>query len=451
MKRGRTSSGVSAGEIADLFRLAAPVALSRASVMLMSLTDAIVLARYAPDELPYVLNGFLPLSVAMGFGIGLMLGVQVLTAELGGAGQSGESGRIFRRGVLLALLYGVAGAWLCHVIAEPLLGLIGFDPALTRATAACTTILALGLPGHMLSIAASFYLEALRRPNIVTFISLGGVLINLIFDLLLVPTLGAEGVAWATTGSRWLMTIALIAAVIAFTPALRPSPPPPPGEALRQSRVGLGTGLANVAEWGSFNLTFAIATLVSLDAGTVYGLSVQLLGAVFMVYLGLGSATSVRVAEAVGRSDARGVIAASRLGVGATLVLAVVMGALLIMLRDPVAAIWLNAEVSEDGARLAPQLAAMLAALALITLFDGLQAVASMALRAQGVVWIPTVIHGVAYVVLMAPLAWFLALPAGGGVWGVFAGVTAATVLAGVCQIAVLEVRLRRSRLSSAH
>ena len=39
-------------EILDLTRLAVPVAMSRASFMLMGLTDAIILAWYAPGELP---------------------------------------------------------------------------------------------------------------------------------------------------------------------------------------------------------------------------------------------------------------------------------------------------------------------------------------------------------------------------------------------------------------
>jgi MATE family multidrug resistance protein len=45
-----------ASEILDLLRLSGPIAVSRASMMLMGLTDAIVLGRMAPEELPFVLN-----------------------------------------------------------------------------------------------------------------------------------------------------------------------------------------------------------------------------------------------------------------------------------------------------------------------------------------------------------------------------------------------------------
>ena len=90
-------------DMLDLTRLAVPVAISRASFMLMSLTDAVLLGRYAPGELPYVLNGWLPIGVLFGFGMGLMIGVQVLTAELNGSGKGAETGRIFRRGMVVAL------------------------------------------------------------------------------------------------------------------------------------------------------------------------------------------------------------------------------------------------------------------------------------------------------------------------------------------------------------
>ena len=209
--------------------------------------------------------------------------------------------------------------------------------------------------------------------------------------------------------------------------------------------VGVGTGIANIAEWGSFNMTFAIATLVSIDAGTVYGLTVQMMGVIFMIYVGMGTATSVRVAERFGRGDAVGVREASRLGVVASTLLGLVLALALVLLRDPIAVTWLNgSEVASAGAHLVPQLSLMLAAVAFVTVFDGLQAVGSMALRAQGVVWIPTAIHVGSYVFVMLPLCWWLALHADYGVWGVIIGISMASLLAGGGQLLALEWKSAR-------
>jgi MATE family multidrug resistance protein len=429
-------------DMLDLTRLAVPVAISRASFMLMSLTDAVLLGRYAPGELPFVLNGWLPIGVLFGFGMGLMIGVQVLTAELNGAGKGDETGRIFRRGMAVALAYGLLATGVCIVIARPLLDLIGFDPVLAEATTACTHILAYGAVAHMGGLACQSYLEALRKPNIATAINMMAVLVNLVFGLILVPEHGAIGVVWATTGSRWFMLVCFLIAVAFLTPAMRKAPKAPAGEFKRQNMVGIGTGVANIAEWGSFNLTFAIATLVSIDAGTVYGLTVQMMGVVFMIYVGMGTATSVRVAERFGQGNATGVREASRLGVVASTLLGLIMAAALILLRDPIAVTWLNgSEVASEGAHLVPQLSLMLAAVALVTLFDGLQAVGSMALRAQGVVWIPTAIHVGSYVFVMLPLCWWLGLHTEYGVWGVVIGISVASLVAGVGQVLALEVK----------
>ena len=435
-------------DVGDLARLAAPVALSRTSFMLMGLTDAVVLARHAPAELPHVLNAFLPVGVAMGFGLGLMTGVQVLTAELCGAGRELETGRIVRRGVAVALAYGLVSAAVCILVAVPLLRWLGFDASFTAATARCTRILAYGLPAHMLFNAAASYLEAMRRPMVVTAIGIVAVAANLVLDVALVPAHGAAGVAWATTLSRCGMALAALVVVARSTPALVWGGNPGPGEFGRQNGVGLGAGLANVAEWGSFNLTHVIATLSSIDAGALWGLTVQMMGSVFMIYVGLGSATSVRVAERFGRGDREGVADASRLGIVAALVVGTALGMAVWGASGQLAAVGLAAEGDGAGARLAPLLARLLAAAAAVTLFDGLQGVASMALRAREVVWPPTAIHVGSYALLMVPLCWWLALGSGPGrghgVWGVLVGVAVASVLAGVLQAGLLEWHARR-------
>jgi len=442
-------------EILDLTRLAVPVAMSRASFMLMGLTDAIVLAQHSPGQLPLVLNGWLPSGVTMGFGMGLMLGVSVLSAELSGSGKADETGRILRRGLWVGALYGVLATLLVFLIAEPLVRAFGFDDHLIGPITDTTRILALGTVGHMLGMACSMYLEALRKPNLVTAVSMTAVVLNLVLDLLLVPQYGAAGVAWATTGSRVFMMLCFLAIIAFVTPAYKPSPKGPVGEFIRQNKVGVGTGVANAAEWGAFNMTFVIATLVSIEAGTIYGLAVQMMGVIFMIYMGMGTATSVRVAERFGRKDATGVREASRLGVVASVVVGLVLAAMLVLVRDPLA-VWLlsgpeaQAGGADDPVLLMPTLALMLAFAAFVTLFDGLQVVGAMGQRAQGVVWLPTIIHVGSYIFLMLPLCVWLAfgpdrVPGGMdlGVWGVFIGISIASVAAGVGQVLALEIMSR--------
>lgn len=460
-----------ASEILDLLRLSGPIAISRLAWMLMGLTDAIVLGQVKGQEheLAFILNSWLPIGITLGFGMGILLGVQVLTSELVGRGEEHLSGRIFRRGMVWAFGIGLLVTAIVYLAAEPLFHLLfveinpndDISATLTpeqfaSETALITQILSLSLLGFMISTVCSYYLESLRRPLIVTITSYLGVVVNLVIDLALVlgwwgmPQMGGEGVAWATVGSRWAITLALIGFIIWLTPALKPAEPGPEDEAKRQITVGGGTAISNVAEWGGFNLTYTIAAFVSVAVNAVYGYSVQVMGFCFMFFLGIGTATSVRVAEHVGRGDMQGVKDASRLGVAATFVLGGMLALLIYAFKDGVALLLVNSEASIDGTMLAPAIAAMLIYAAFATTFDGLQATASMALRAQGIVWVPSAIHIASFFLLMIPLCYLMAVTMGRGVQGMMEAITITLLVAGGLQWGLLEWKTARREVRHA-
>jgi len=464
MTKSRLPAWARPADIADLMRLSVPIAISRMAMMLMGLTDAIVLGQYAPDELAYVLNAWLPMGISLGLGLGILLGVQVLTSELLGVGKEADSGRIFRRGLLWAVI--LAGAltlvlvptadgffrWIFVTIAPPSEA-AGIDapPAVVAAeTASVTRILAFGLMGHMISQACSYYLEALRRPLLVTIVMYAGVVFNLFLNLAFVggwwgmPQMGAEGVAWATSITRWLIVIAMLILVARLTPGFRRSPAAPVGEARRQLEVGTGTAISNVAEWGGFNITFVIATWISIAANSVYGYTVQVMGLCFMFYLGIASATSVRVAEGMGRGDGQAVRNAGRLGVVATIAMGLILCVVLVLFRDAISVLLVREDAVISGVALAPAIAALLWLAALATIFDGLQATASFALRAQGMVWLPTAIHIGSFFLVMIPVCYWLGITQGRGAQGVLEGALVGVLVAGMLQVALLEWKAAR-------
>ncbi|PKP80718.1 MAG: multidrug transporter [Alphaproteobacteria bacterium HGW-Alphaproteobacteria-18] len=455
-------------DIADLIRLSVPIAVSRMAMMLMGLTDAIVLGQYAPEELAFVLSAWLPIGVSLGFGIGILLGVQVLTSELLGTGQAAGSGRVFRRGLWWAILMGAALTLALLPFAEPFFHFVFVTIAppsemavlapevVASSTASVTRILALGLGGHMISQACSYYLEALRRPLLVTVVMYVGVAVNLVLNLALVagwwgfPQMGAEGVAWATTGTRWLIVVIMLGFCFFLTPAFVRSPPSMPGEAFRQLKVGTGTAISNVAEWGGFNVTFIIATWVSIAANAVYGYSVQVIGVCFMFYLGIATATSVRVAEAIGRGNPDEVRNAGRLGVVATIVMGVVLGAALVVLGGPISRLLVREDAIIGGVAIAPAIAALIWLAALVTVFDGLQATASFALRAQGMIWLPSAIHIGSFFLVMIPACYWLAIIQGRGAQGVLEGAFLGVLVAGFLQVILLEWKAARPGVERA-
>ncbi|MEZ6001185.1 MATE family efflux transporter [Hyphomonas sp.] len=451
------------GDIIDLLRLSVPIAISRMAMMLMSMTDAVVLGQFAPGELPFVLNSWLPMGVTLGFSMGILIGVQVLTSEMLGIGHHAQSGRIFRRGLVAAIGLGLVLLGVVVFAAEPLFHWLFVEVAprseatnladpeyVAASTASVTRIMALALPGFTISTVCSLYLEALRRPTLVAVISYGGVLLNIVLDLAYVggfwglPKMGAEGVAIATTGSRYAIAVVMFVAVIFLTPAFRASTKAEPGEARRQFEVGIGSAISNVAEWGGFNLTFTIATWISLAANTVYGYTIQLVGFCFMFYMGIASATSVRVAEAFGRGNKEEVVNAGRLGVAATILTGVTMGLGLVTFRGPLSGLLVNDDAVIDGVRIAPAIASLLFLAAVMTLFDGLQATASFALRAQEIVWSPSLIHIGSFFLVMLPTCYWLGIVQGHGAKGMMEGALIGVFVAGTLQTLMLELKAAR-------
>jgi MATE family multidrug resistance protein len=395
--------------------------------------------------------------------MGILIGVQVLTSEMLGIGHHAQSGRIFRRGMVAAIGLGLGLLGIVVLIAEPLfywlfveiaprsndVGLA--DPEhVAASTASVTRILALALPGFTISTVCSLYLEALRRPTLVAVISYGGVLLNIVLDLAYVggfwglPQMGAEGVAIATTGSRYAIAVVMFVAVLFLTPAFRASTKAEPGEARRQFEVGIGSAISNVAEWGGFNLTFTIATWISLAANTVYGYTIQLVGFCFMFYMGIASATSVRVAEAFGRGNKEEVVNAGRLGVAATILTGVTLGLGLVIFSGPLSVLLVDGEAVIDGVRIAPAIASLLFLASVMTVFDGIQATASFALRAQEIVWSPSLIHIGSFFLVMLPACYWFGIVQGNGARGMMEGALIGVFVAGTLQTLMLELKAAR-------
>lgn len=390
--------------------------------------------------------------------MGLLLGVSILTAEMSGRGERYNTGRIFRKGLVISLVFGGFATLLVWFLAKPLFVLLQFEEELLDGTVSVTRLLAIGLIAHMVTNTAGSYLEALRRPTIVTVAMYFGVAINLIIDLAFVagafglPKMGADGVAIATSGTRWLLVIVLLAFVAWFTPGFKASEPGEKGEGRKMLGLGYGMAASNVAEWGSFNMTFVVATKVSTFASTVYGMVIHTVGFFFMGFLGIGTATSVRVAEAIGKGNALAARSAGRTGIIAALVFGL-MGTLIMLLwSDQVARIFVQKNEMLKGQVLFPVLSAMIAFASVIVIFDGLQNVASMASRALGSVWLPSFIHIGCYVGVMLPLTWLFGIKMEHGLRGVLEGVIFASVLAGTIQFIFLEyLCFRKKSEESGH
>ncbi len=412
--------------IASLLRIAGPVALARLGIMGMGVTDTIVVGQLAPKELPFLALGWAPTGVLLLTGIGLLAGVQMLTARAVGEGNPKAAGAVWRRGIVIAVAAGAifgVGLWLGT---EPLLIGCGIAPDLARGATDVSRVLALSLPLQFAYMACSFFLEAIRRPGAATVVIWVANALNLAVNLALVPHLGAQGSAWATVAARSFMLLSLIVWIL-LSPSSRAHGVSERSSGAPSYRTLLGVGVAaamsQIAEAGAFYALTVIAGRIGAQAVAAYQILLNLLAVVFMMALGLSAATAVTVSHAYGRRDLHATARAGWIGLGLNAALMGITAAALLFGAPLIA----RAFTADE--ELVKLLVALIPLTALVPLPDGSQVLLASALRARGDNWFPTASHVVAYVLVMPPAGYILAERCGLGAAGLMQAIVAASIL----------------------
>jgi MATE family multidrug resistance protein len=427
--------------IPKLLRLAWPVTLARLGIMGMGLCDVIVVGQLAPAELPHQALGWAPTAVLLVSGIGLLTGVQVLAARAIGAATPTAAGGAWQRGLLVSAVCGGLAAAAMWFAGSRLFTLLGIAASLAEPSTAVMRILALSIPLHLLYIASAFFFEAIQRPMPSTIVMGGANLLNIALNLWLVPKYGAIGSAWATVGARLFLAGALIAWVLCLEDAARYGVRARVTEPGYRAflRVGVAAALSQAAEAGAFSGMTIIAGRIGAEAVASYQILLNMLAVVFMVALGLATATTVLTSEAIGRSEPRDAARASWSGVALNGAVMLLIAGLLAGFARPIAGIYTaDYELVVLVASLMPLAAAIL-------IPDGGQAVAAAALRAHRDNWFPTASHVLAYALVMPALALGLAEGRGLGVAGLLHAILWSSVLSVVVLLLRLSVLTRRS------
>ena len=204
-------------------RLAIPVMLGRMGLLVLVAIDIAMTGRAGTRELAAYAVAVAPQVPLLLFGVGLLIGTVVLSAQANGAGESHRCGAVWRVGLLHGLACGLGLGLLCQA-GEPFLLLAGQGEALSASGGRVLAVLGWGLPGMLLFSATTMFLESIHRPVPGVLVMVGANLANALLNWMLIygnlgaPALGAEGAALATTVVRWLMFVALLRCFDALFP-----------------------------------------------------------------------------------------------------------------------------------------------------------------------------------------------------------------------------------------
>ncbi len=442
-------------ELGPTLRLAWPVIVAELGWMFMGVLDTLMVGRVAPEAIGAVgLGSILYFSTAI-FGMGVLLGLDTLVSQAYGAGQIRECHRWLRDGVHLAVLLTMPLMAVNYGMVA-LMPAFDLHPDVLRLTTPYVTAVVWGSLPLLLYAAFRRYLQAvgLVRPVMLTLIAAN--LVNgfanwvLIYGNLGVPALGVTGAAWATVIGRVYMAASLLIVIVRHehrhkaglfdVPFLEFEWP----RLKRLLRLGVPAATQLTAEVGVFGAVAALAGRINPVALAAHQVALNLASVTFMVPLGLASAGAVRVGHAIGGRSVDGAASAgwSALALGGAFMTLSAM--LFIVAAEPLVRLFTSdPEVVATGIGLMRVAAAF-------QLFDGLQVVATGALRGLGDTRTAMISNIVGHWLLALPIAAFIGLRLGWGVIGLWIGLSLGLVIVGTVLLVTWRRRIQQLRRDPA-
>jgi multidrug resistance protein, MATE family len=426
-----------AEEVRPMAALAAPLVMAELGWMTMAIVDTMMVGRL-PNSAEAIaavsLGSIIYIAVAI-FGTGLMLGLDTLVSRSYGAGDVEDCHRSLVNGIYLSLgitplLMGLV--WLC----EPLLSTLKIAPNLLSETIPYLHALNWGTLPLLFYFVFRRYLQGMNLAKPVMFALISANFVNLVGNWALIyghlgfRAIGVVGSGWSTCGARAYMTAVLLTYALyydhRYQTGLRDTQRVP--DFFRIWKL-VQLGLPAATQFGLEVGVFAIATTLIGKLSAVplasHQIALNTVSLTYMVPLGISSAAAVRVGQALGRGDAN---AASRAGWTAMALGASFMGAmgilLVLMPRYIVRLYTPNPDVIRAASGL-------LFVGAFFQLFDGLQTVATGALRGAGDTRTPMMCHMLGYWVVGLPLGAYLCFKFNWGAKGLWAGLCLALILIG--------------------
>ncbi|WP_404424838.1 MATE family efflux transporter [Nibricoccus sp. IMCC34717] len=418
--------------------LALPIAVGQVSQMLMGLTDTVMVGQVGKVPLAASALGGTIFGLFFIVGVGLLQPLSVLVARGEGAGRRDECAAYLKHAMGLAVVFSLVEA-LAMVVVVTQLGRLGQPPEVVEEARVYCLIIAASLPFVFIFQVLRQYSEALHRPWEPMVLMLGSVVLNVLLNWLWIyghwgfPAGGLEGAGWATLCSRvilagllWMHLARTRRGDEAWT-AHRWTRWES-GRLREMLRLGLPASGMLLFEGGAFSAAGVMMGWIGTTALAAHQIALTCAGVTFMFMLGIATAVSIRIGQAVGAGERERLRPIGFGGLGAVVLGMSLCACVFFAFSGPIAALFVDArerEVIELGARL-------LVIAGCFQIFDGGQVVGSAMLRGLSDVRVPTLITFVGYWVIALPGGYVLGVAGAGGAVGVWQALAAGLAFAAV-------------------
>ncbi len=436
-----------------MLRLALPVVVAELGWMAMSVVDTMMVGRISAEAIGAVSLGSV-LFYAIGvFGTGMLLGLDTLVPQAFGAGDLEDCHRWLVHSAYGVLVLGPA-LMVPMFLLLPRLPSFGIAPEIVALTDPYTRALLWSTLPLLLFMALRHYLQGINVVRPIMFVLLTANIVNAFANWILIfgnwgsPAFGVAGAGWASCASRAYMCVALLAVALLHA---------------RKGRTGLFHASLRFESWRIRRLAdlsfpaaiqrgleigvFAAATAFIGTLGAValasHQVALQAASVSFMVPLGISSAAAVRVGQGIGRRDPKSAHEAgwTALALGGGFM--ALAGLCFVAFPHGIIRIFTtDHDVLTRGV-------ALLYVAALFQLFDGLQVVATGALRGSGDTRTAMIANLIGHWGVGLPVGWWLCFGLGWGAVGIWLGLSVGLISVGAYLVYVWSTRLERFRSRS--
>lgn len=420
------------------FLLAWPIMVGQLGQVMVNFIDNVMVGQLGPIPLASVslaVSVYISLFV-MGMGISFALPPLIAAAQ--SQGISRRVSQYFKHSLVINMTYALLSIIVIELVALPLLPYLGQDPAVVAMAIPYLSISAWTMIPLMIFQTLRCYSDGMSETKPAMIAILTGNLLNVLMNYMLIyghwgaPMMGVAGAALGTLIARIAMIGILIILLQRWKGLWRPIRDAyyfKYASSIFKNMLSLGipTGLQLFFEVSAFAGAAMIMGTLGAKPQAAHQIAINLASITFLICTGLGMAATIRVGTHVGKQDLRGMYTA---GISAIIQITIFMlcaAIIFIALRNYLPYIYID---DPDVISIASTLLIMAA---LFQVSDGVQVVASGALRGMQDVKIPSFITFISYWMIGLPISYLSAHifdlgPA--GVWlGLLLGLTFSAVM----------------------
>lgn len=420
-------------------KVAFPVMLTQLGAAMVGLADSIMVGHYGTTDLAAVSFSNAIFFTVMVFAMGAVMGITPLVGHVHGRLEKlqqlnapEEELAHKHEQITSYLVNGLVYTGLMCIFSLLLLvpciaflDRFGQEPEVVACARPYYTLIVLSIIPFLLFCFSKQFLEGLDNTWVAMLITLGCNLLNIALNWVFIyghcglEPMGAEGAGWASLIARCLMPVCFLVAMLLkgewrrYIQAIH----------LRfitrrevEHLIHIGTpiGLQSFAEAFLFTASFIIIGWINKEALAAHHIANQMADLTFMLALGIGSATTIRVSHQLGKGDLHAVKMASRASVHLCLTMNTIGAAIMIFGRHYIPYIF-----TEDP-QVIPIASSLLIIAGTLQYADGLQCIGAAMLRGIQDVRVPMRIALFAYIGVALPLGLALTFPVGWGAQGMW-------------------------------